>query len=84
VLYDVGAQVINKYRLAFVVDERLKPIYKGFGIDIPAHNGDQTYVLPVPATYIIGQDGMVKHAFLDVNHTKRMEPAEIIEKLKSL
>jgi len=36
----------------------------------------------MPATYIIGRDGMIAHAFVDVDYTRRMEPSQIIEILK--
>lgn len=55
-----------------------------FGIDLPAYNGDDSFKLPVPATYIVRQDGVVVHGFVNADYTQRMEPAEIVARLESL
>ncbi|MEA3277185.1 MAG: hypothetical protein U9Q81_18240 [Pseudomonadota bacterium] len=51
---------------------------------IDAYNGDESFKLPVPATYIVRQDGIVAHAFVNADYTQRMEPAEIVARLGSL
>jgi peroxiredoxin len=81
VLYDKGNGVAGRYGLVFTLPEVLRPIYEKSGLDIPAYNGDSTFTLPLPATYIIGQDGIVNHHFVDADYTHRMEPASIVEKL---
>ncbi|MEJ1297072.1 MAG: hypothetical protein RPU64_16245 [Candidatus Sedimenticola sp. (ex Thyasira tokunagai)] len=40
--------------------------------------------LPVPATYIIGSDGVIRYNFIDADYTQRMEPAEILKQLERL
>ncbi len=82
VLSDVGNRVARMFGLVFTLPEELRPIYAGFGIDLPAHNGDDTFELPMPATYIIGRDGTVLHAFVSADYTERMEPADIVYLLR--
>ena len=82
VLHDKGNYVAKSFGLVFVLPEVLRPIYKGAGIDIPAHNGDTTFELPMPATYIVSQQGEIIYRFVDADYTKRLEPAEIVAKLK--
>ena len=84
VLSDVGNRVARSYGLVFELPEALRPIYAGFGIDLPAHNGDDTFELPIPATYVIGTDGTVSHAFVNADYTKRLEPADIVAALQAL
>ena len=84
VLSDVGNQVARQFGLVFSLPEELRPIYQGFGIDLPAHNGDETFELPIPATYVIKSDGAIAHAFMDPDYTKRMDPADILAALRSL
>ena len=50
VLSDVGNRVARQFGIVFTLSEELRPIYAGFGIDIPAANGDDTFELPMPAT----------------------------------
>ena len=59
VLSDVGNKVARDFGIVFTLPETLRDIYKGFGIDLPASNGDQTFELPVPATYIIDRQGII-------------------------
>lgn len=84
VLSDTGNQVAREFGLVFSLPEYLRPIYKGFGIDLAAHNGDNTFELPVPATYIVDTTGTIVHRFVNVDYTQREDPATIIAVLKSL
>ena len=84
VLSDEGNRVARDYGLIMVVDEAIRPHYLQWGIDIPASNGDETFELPVPATYVIDQAGVIRAAHVDKDYTKRMEPADIVAALKAL
>ena len=68
----------------FTVPENLRPIYAKFGVDLPASNGDQSFELPIPATYIINTDGAIVYAFVDTDYTQRLEPEKIVTILKDL
>ena len=84
VLSDVGNHVARNFGLVFTLSEELRPIYASFGIDIPAFNGDDTFELPMPATYVIDTDGTITYAFVDIDYTKRLEPADIVKVLKNM
>lgn len=81
VLSDVGAEVAEQFGLVFTLPESLRPVYEQFGIDVPAHNGDDTFQLPVPATYVIGTDGSIKYAFANPDYRQRAEPSQILAAL---
>ncbi len=83
-LSDQGGAVIDRYRLRYVLDEDLRPVYESFGIDIAADNGDNSFYLPIPATYVIGPNGVITAAHLDADYVTRMEPKDIIAALKAL
>ena len=83
VLSDVGNKTAREYGLVFTLPQELRPIYEGFNIDIPAHNGDDTFELPIPATYVIAPNGTVIHAFANPDYTQRLDPTEIITALKN-
>lgn len=82
ILSDAGNAVSEKLGLVFNLAEELRPIYLGAGLDIPAYNGDDTFSLPVPATYIVGSDGIIQADFVNADYTQRMEPEEIVKALK--
>ena len=81
VLSDVGSNVARKFGLVFTLDESLKSIHKAFGIDLVAHNGVDTWELPVPATYVVARSGKIASAFVDLDWRNRAEPAEILKSL---
>jgi len=83
-LTDLGNSAAAQFGLVFTLAEDLRPVYESFGLDIPATNGDDSFELPMPATYIINRDGLIAHAFVNADYTQRLEPAEIISILKQL
>ena len=84
VLSDLGNRVASSYGLDFVLDESLRPIYKSWGADVAARNGDDTYRLPMPATFIVAPDGSIAEAFVDADYTRRLEPDRIVAVLREL
>ncbi|NET45029.1 peroxiredoxin-like family protein [Okeania sp. SIO2B3] len=81
VLSDSGNQVAKEFGLVFQLPEELRPIYQSFGVDLPAYNGDESFELPIPATYVIASDGTIIHAFVNPDYTQRLDPEEIINVL---
>jgi peroxiredoxin len=81
VLSDVGNHTARKYGLVFTLKEELRPIYKKWGADIASVNGDDSFELPIPATFVINSNGIITYSFVDADYTNRLEPAKIIEAL---
>ena len=84
VLSDVGNTLAKACGLVFALPESLRPIYQDWQIDIPEHNADESFELPIPATYIIDTSGVIHYAFVNMDFTQRLEPNIIIEQLKKL
>ncbi len=82
VLSDVGNQVARSFGLVYSLAEELRSIYTQFESHLPEFNGDESWELPIPATYIVNRDGKIVHAFVDADYTKRMEPEEILQILE--
>lgn len=84
VLSDINSEVADKFGLTFSLAEDLRPIYKIWGADVATVNDDPDCKLPLPATYVIDQDGKIVHAFTDEDYTERLEPNEILDSLRKL
>lgn len=84
VLSDQGDQVAHAYGLVFTVPPELHPIYRQWGIDLPAWNGDESWKLPLSATYVIDRQGLIRSAFVNLDYTQRMEPADILSVLREM
>ena len=82
-LSDVEQRVIRDYKLHFTFPERLRDIYiEQFQIDVSQQNADGSWALPVPATFIISQDGTIYSRLVEMNYLRRMEPADILTVLR--
>jgi peroxiredoxin len=84
VLCDACSVTAKAFGIAFDLAEELRPIYARFGHALPDKNGDDSWVLPIPATYVIDRDGTVALAFVDVDYRNRLEPKEILTVLQAL
>jgi peroxiredoxin len=84
-LSDVKGQVMHDYRVAWVIPQSIRDLYlKLFKRDLNVINTGAGWILPVPATYIINQDGVIVHRYVNEDYTTRMEPADIVDILRSL
>ena len=84
VLSDGGNKVAKSFGLVFKLSEKMQEIYKNFGIDLPTANGDQSFELPIPATYVVAKNGIIAFAFIDADYTNRLDPEIIVSELKKL
>lgn len=85
VLSDVGNKVAADFGLVFTVDARIQAMYlERLGNDLPRLNGDDSFTLPLPATYVIGQDGVIAYAYVNADYRLRAEPEEALAALEGL
>lgn len=84
ILSDEENKVAESFGLKFAFPDYLKEIYQGFGADLERFNGDDSWTLPIPARYVVGQDGTITAADVHPDYTKRPEPSKTIDDLKKL
>jgi peroxiredoxin len=77
-LSDSGNKVARQFGLTYHVPEEQKAIYQRAFVNLPFVNGDTSWELPIPATYIIHRDGTVLYASANEDYTERPEPADIV------
>jgi len=80
VLSDLGNQVARMYRLVWSIPED----QRSTSANLPQHNGDEAWELPMTGTFVIAPDGMIKLASVDADWTHRLEPQVIVETLREL
>jgi len=81
ILHDVDSKIMKQYGVDFVLPEKLQKKYKEYGIDLVVSNGNDDQTLPVPATYVIGKDGIVKYVQYDPDYKNRSNAKEILKHL---
>jgi peroxiredoxin len=81
-LSDSGNQVARQFGLVYRVPDEQQAIYRRAFINLPFVNGDQSWELPIPATYAVDRDGTVLFASANEDYTERAEPGEILRRLQ--
>lgn len=81
-LSDAGNEVARQFRLAYRVPPAQEEVYHRAFVNLPFANGDESWGLPIPATYILDRDGTVIYASANEDYTERPEPAEILGQLQ--
>lgn len=82
-LSDAGNNVARQFGLTYPVPEEQKAIYQRAFVNLPFVNGDASWELPIPATYVIDRDGTVLFASANEDYTERPEPADLIQYLET-
>jgi peroxiredoxin len=78
VLTDLDLAYALSLGLVFWLGEKLKEMYRGFGIDLERFQGHGGWFLPIPATLVVGRDGRVKARFVDPDFRHRMNIEDIL------
>jgi len=82
ILSDTLSEVADAFGLRFTLPDYLVDLYKAFGNDLPAFNNNPAWVLPMPARFVIGQDGVITYAEVNPDYTQRPDPSELLPALR--
>jgi peroxiredoxin len=53
-----------------------------FGHDIASFQGNDSWILPMPATFVVGRHGVVRASFVDPDYRKRMAVEDLVAALR--
>lgn len=81
-LYDRDCSVMRSYGLSFELPVYMQPFLQAMGL--PEANPETGWQLPIPATYVLDQQGVVRARHLNADYTFRMEPGDVIKALKEI
>ncbi len=82
VLSDTNGEVGAAFGLRFALPDYLVDLYKALKNDLPAFNADPAWTLPMPARYVIGQDGIVLYSEVNPDYTHRPDPVDMLPVLE--
>ena len=77
-LVDTRNQLAHQFGLAYRVPDEQRGLYRSTFVNLPFANGDDSWELPIPATYIVDRDGTILFASVNEDYTERPEPLEIL------
>lgn len=84
VLSDLHNEVAARFGLVFKLPDYVIEIYKSFPLNLPDYNADDTWTLPIPARFVVSQDGIIRKVDADPDYTRRPEPDDTVEFLRGL
>lgn len=84
ILRDAGNRVATDWGLVFKVDGELRELYQRLGVELPHWNGDESWTLPLPATFLLAAGGRIASAHVDPDDRVRAEPETLLGELRAL
>lgn len=84
VLSDFGNVVARNFGLVFKMSEEWIDVFQQLDSDFTAHNGDDTWELPVPATYVVSSDSKIVFSYVNANYLERADPQQVVAALTEL
>jgi peroxiredoxin len=84
ILSDTKSDVADAFGIRFALPDYLVELYKNFKNDLPTFNNDPAWVLPMPARYVIGTDGIIAYSEVNPDYTQRPDPSELLPVLDRL
>ena len=84
ILSDVASGLADAFGIRFALPADLVSLYKSFKNDLPTFNDNPAWVLPMPARYVIGRDGIIAYAEVNPDYTQRPDPSELLPVLDRL
>jgi peroxiredoxin len=84
VLSDSELSAARGFGVAFDLPPELVDLYSSVGHDLPITNGNASWTLPVPATYAVGKDAVIRFAHVDVDYRNRAEPSDVLDAIRTM
>lgn len=78
ILHDASNALAEQFGLAYTVPDYLREYYRSILVNIPFVNGEESWRLPLPATYVVGRDRKVLFAEAHADFRVRPEPEEAL------
>jgi len=83
VLTDMDNGYAMSLNLAFWVGAELENLMAGIGRDVPSYQGNESWIFPIPATFVVGRDGLIKARFVDPDYRRRVAIEELLQALRA-
>jgi peroxiredoxin len=84
ILGDHGGEVAARFGVRWTLPDYLREVHKALGADLTQFNGEDSWTLPMPARYVIAQDGTIVYAEVNADYTRRPEPSAVFPILEQL
>ncbi|HTO85166.1 MAG TPA: AhpC/TSA family protein, partial [Methylomirabilota bacterium] len=83
ILTDVDNGYALSLNLAIWVGAEMEGMMAAAGVDLPAYQGNDSWILPIPATFVVGADGRIRARFVDPDYRRRMAIEDLLKALRA-
>ena len=83
-LKDLGNRVARQFGLVYPLGEQIRKVYQDFGVRLELLNGNHSYEVPVPASYLIDRNMTVRYSFASADLSERAEPEMLLREISRL
>ena len=83
VLIDMNNGYALSLNLAIWIGPDLERLLTSYGRTLPDYQGNDSWILPIPATFVVGRDGIIRARFIDPDFRRRMTVEELLDALKA-
>ena len=84
VLSDAKGKLAAALGIRFQLSPAIRALYEKFGHDLPAHNADDVWSLPMPSAYVVEKGGRIAHASVEPDYRIRLDPQVALHALSVL
>lgn len=84
ILCDLDNGLALSFGLVFRISPQMIEVFARDGTNFPVFYDNDSWFLPIPATYVVGRDGVIAHAYVNPDFRYRLDPDEILSALRSL
>jgi peroxiredoxin len=84
ILGDHGGEIAARFGVRWTLPDYLREVQKALGADLTQFNGEDSWTLPMPARYVIAQDGSIAYSEVNADYTRRPEPSAVFPILEQL
>lgn len=83
ILIDVDSGYGMSLNLVFWIGSDLERLLAGYGRDVPTYQGNESWMFPLPATFVVGRGGIIRARFVDPDYRRRMAIEDLLQAVRS-
>jgi peroxiredoxin len=83
ILTDMDNGYAMSLNLVFWVGAEMERLIAATGRDIPKYQGNEAWMFPIPATFVVGRDGIIKERFVEPDYRKRMAIDDLLQAMRT-
>src|SRR5512147_1807632 len=82
ILSDECNRIASQFGVSYTVPKYQQELFLTVFINLPFINGEDSWTLPLPATFVIGEDGLIQYSWVNEDYTLRAEPSEVLQAIR--